>query len=166
MDVEGQTRDHHRPGDGIGQTNQPERGIGLVWVAGWTLLITAAIPAALLAMTPLAVAFWGLLNLGVRPGLWPAVQLSTLQPLGFVTAMALSLATVQWYLLRRYLPQTWLWFVATATGMLLGGIIGGAILLRADIQSWQPHWIMAAMLLPLGLSVGVDAVAGFAAIYT
>jgi hypothetical protein len=155
MDVEDQTRDHQRPGEGIGQTNPPERGIGLLWVAGWTLLITAAIPAALVAMTPLAVSIWGLFNLGVRAGLWPAVQLSTLQPLGFVTALALSLATVQWYLLRRYLPQTWRWFVATATGMLLGGIISGAILFRADIQSWQSYWIMAAMLLPLGLGVGV-----------
>jgi hypothetical protein len=155
MDLEDQTRDHQRPGDGLSRTNQTERGIGLLWVAGWTLLMSAAIPAALVAMTPVAVALWGLLNLGVRAGLWPAVQLSTLQPLGFVTALALSLATVQWSLLRGYLPQTWLWFVATATGILLGGIISGAILFSADIQSWQSHWILAAMLLPPGLSVGV-----------
>jgi hypothetical protein len=154
MDVEDQTRDHQGPGDGIGQTNPPVRGVGLLWVAGWTLLMTATIPAALVTMTPLALAFWGLLTLGVRAGLWPAVQLSTLQPLGFVTALALSLATVQWYLLRRYLPRTWLWLVATGTGMFLGGIISGAILFSADTQSWQSHWIMAAMLLPFGLSVG------------
>ena len=145
MDVEDQTRDHQGPGDGV----------GLLWVAGWTLLMTATIPAALVTMTPLALAFWGLLTLGVRAGLWPAVQLSTLQPLGFVTALALYLATVQWYLLRRYLPQTRLWFVATGTGILLGGIISGAILFSSDIQSWQSHWIMVTMLLPFGLSVGV-----------
>ena len=155
MDVEDQTRDHQGSGDGICQTNPPERGIGLLWVAGWTLLMTTTIPAGLVSTTPLALAFWGLLTLGVRAGLWPAVQLSTLQPLGFVTALALSLATVQWYLLRRYLPRTWLWFVATGTGILLGGMISGAILFSADIQSWQSHWIMAAMLFPLGLSVGM-----------
>jgi hypothetical protein len=155
MDVEDQTRDHQGPGDGIGQTNPPERGIGLLWVVDWILLMTATILPALVGMTPLAVAFGGLLNLGVRAGLWPAVQLSTLQPFGFVTALALFLAAVQWYLLRRYLPQTWQWFVATGTGMLLGGVISGAILFSADIQSWQPQWILAAMLLPFGMGVGV-----------
>jgi hypothetical protein len=50
----------------------------------------------------------------------------------------------------------WLWFIATGAGVLLGGLaIGGLVLGRSAVQSWDPILIMAAALLPLGLALGL-----------
>ena len=134
---------------------QPVRAPDLAWIAGWTVLTTAAFPAALVAMAPLAVAFMWLLNLGVKAGFWPAIRNSPVEPLGFITAMTLALASVQWYLLRRWLPRAWLWFVATGGGVLIGGLAAGLFLGRSFAQSLEPYWIMAVTLLSVGLALGV-----------
>jgi hypothetical protein len=128
---------------------------GALWFTGWTLLTTAAIPAALIAMAPLTVMFIWLINLGVKAGFWPAAQQSTLGLLGFLISFALVLALVQWYLLRRFLPKAWLWFIATGAGVLLGALAVGLSLGRSSVQSWHPIWIMAAVLLPVGLALGL-----------
>jgi hypothetical protein len=155
MKEEDQTQDPNRPGQAGGPTLRPLGEIGPRWVTGWTLLVTAAIPAALIAMTPLAVAFTWLSNLGVRAGLWPALPISNLQPLGFLFALALGLAAGQWYLLRHYLPRAWLWFVVTGAGGLLGGIAAGAILFGYSLQDGVPLLAFATMLLPVGLGLGL-----------
>jgi hypothetical protein len=134
---------------------QPVGAPKLSWVAAWTLLTTAAIPAALVAMAPLAAAFLWLLNLGVEAGFWPAIQNGTVEPLGLITAMTLTLASVQWYLLRKLLPRAWLWFAATGAGVLLGGLTAGLLLSGPSVQGWEPYWIMAAMLVSVGLALGL-----------
>jgi hypothetical protein len=139
----------------VGPVHQPVRAPNLVWVAGWTLLTTAAFPAALIAMAPLAVVFMWLLNLGVKAGFWPVVPYSTLQPLGFITAISLGLASAQSYLLRRLVPRAWLWFIATGAGILLYSIFAWIILAINPAQSWDPFWIMTAMLLLVGFSLGL-----------
>lgn len=128
---------------------------GALWFTGWALLTTAAIPAALIAMAPLTVIFMWLINLGVKAGFWSAAQQSTLEMLGFLISFALVLASVQWYLLRRFLPKAWLWFIATGAGVLLGALAVGLSLGRSSVQSWDPIWIMAAVLLPIGLAIGL-----------
>ena len=128
---------------------------GALWFTGWTLLTTAAMPAALIASAPLAVTFMWLINLGVKAGFWPTAQGSTLEGLGFITSFALVLASVQWYLLHRFLPRAWLWFIATGAGVLLGGLPIGLSLGRSSVQSWDPLWLMAAVLLPVGLALGL-----------
>ena len=133
----------------------PARTPGALWFTGWTLLTTAVIPAALIAMTPLAVMFMWLVNLGVKSDFWPAVHTSTLGLLGFLTSFTIVMASVQWYLLRRFLPRAWLWFIATGAGVLLGGLAVGLSLGRSSVQSWDPIWIMAAVLLPVGLALGL-----------
>lgn len=128
---------------------------GAGWWIAWTLLTTAAIPAALIAMTPLAVMFFWLINLGAETGLWPVAKMSSLTWLGFVTGLALTLSAVQWILLRNTLPRARMWFIATAAGVLLGGLAIGLALGRLSAQSWNPEWTMAAALLPFGLILGL-----------
>ena len=48
------------------------RNPGLLWVLGWTVLTTAAIPVALIGMPPVAAAGIWLSKLGVRAGVWAA----------------------------------------------------------------------------------------------
>jgi hypothetical protein len=134
---------------------QPAGTPGALWFTGWTLLTTAAFPAALIAMAPLAVMFMWLISLGVNAGFWPAALNSTLGVFGFLTSFALVLGSVQWVLLRRFLPRAWLWFIATAAGVLLGGLAIGLSLGRSSLQSWDPIRFMAAVLLPFGLALGL-----------
>jgi hypothetical protein len=134
---------------------QPAGPPGVLWLAGWTLLMTAAIPAALIAMAPLVVLFTWLINLGVKAGFWPAAQQSTLEILGYLFGFALVLASGQGFLLRRYLPKARSWFLATGAGVLLSALAIGLTLGRFSVPSWDPFWIMAAVLLPLGLVLGL-----------
>jgi hypothetical protein len=134
---------------------QPAGAPGVLWLAGWTLLMTAAIPAALFVMAPLAIMFTWLINLGVKVGFWPAAQQSTLEMFGYFFGFALVLASGQGYLLRRFLPKARLWFIATGAGVLLGALAIGLSLERFSVQSWDPFWIMAATLLPFGLALGL-----------
>jgi hypothetical protein len=134
---------------------RPAENPGLPWFAGWTLLTTAALPTALVATAPLAVLFTWLVSLGAKASLWPAARSSTLEFPGFVISFALVLGSVQGYLLRRFLPQVGFWFVTTGAGILLGGLAIGSVLGQASVQSWDPFWMMAAMLLLVGLMLGL-----------
>ncbi len=110
----------------IGAGQPPTLGVpGPVWILQWALLTTAAIPAALIAMAPLAVAVHWFFDLGVSSGLWSGADPSSLVLFGFVIAFALVLGAVQWFMLRRLLPRAWLWFVATGAGILLAGLAAG-----------------------------------------
>lgn len=141
-------------GSGI-PTIRPAGPPGALWFTGWTLLTTAAIPVALIVMPPLAVMFMWLIDLGVKAGFWPVAQQSTLELLGFLISFALLLASVQWFLLRRFLPKAWLWFIATGAGVLLSALAVGLSLGSFSVQSWDTTWIMAAVLLPFGLVLGL-----------
>ncbi len=138
-----------------GMALQTVRPPNLAWIAGWTLLTTAAIRAALVAMPPLAVALMWLLNLGVRAGFWAAVPYSILESLGFIAAITLGLASAQSYLLRNLLPRAWMWFIATGAGLLIYSVFAWVVVSRTALQSWEPYWIMAAVLLPAGLALGL-----------
>ena len=128
---------------------------GALWFAGWTLLTTAAFPAAYLTMPLLAAMFMWLIDLGVKAGFWPAVGSSTLEMLGALISFALVLASVQSYLLRRFLPRAWLWFTATGAGVLLGGFVIWVSWQVSSGRTWNPIWFMAAVLLPFGLALGL-----------
>jgi hypothetical protein len=134
---------------------QPAGAPGVLWLATWTLLMTAVIPVTFIAMAPLAVLFMWLINLGVSIGLWPAAQQSTVELFGTLFGFALVLASVQWYLLRRFLPKARLWFLVTGAGVLLGALVVGLSLGRSSTESWDPIWIMAVALLPFGLTLGL-----------
>jgi hypothetical protein len=125
------------------------------WIPGWTLLTTAAIPAALIAVAPIAAMLLWLINLGAKAGLWPSTQGSILTGLGFVIALAFVMAATQWFLLRNYLPRAGGWFKATAGGLLLGGLVAGAGMLWASSMNWGPAWGRAALFIPVGLALGL-----------
>ncbi len=129
---------------------------GALGYIGWILLNTAAIPAAGLAATPLAVLLAWLTDFGAKAGLWPAVKTAALEMPGFVIGLALSLGAAQSLLLRRRLPRPGLWFAVTAAGMLAGGLLVGVpVLWYAVGQGWDGFWIAAAVLLSAGLVVGL-----------
>ena len=128
---------------------------GALWFTGWTLLTTAAIPVALITTPVLAALFVGLINLGVEAGFWPSAKMFPAEGLGFLISLALTLSLVQWVLLRNFLPRARLWFLATGAGVLLGGLVTGLVLLGSSAQNWDPLLIMAAVLLPVGLALGL-----------
>ncbi len=134
---------------------RPVGASGALWFTGWTLLTTAAIPAALIAAPVLAALFVGLINLGVAAGFWPSAKMFPAEASGFLISLALTLSLAQWYLLRNFLPRARLWFLATGAGILLGGLVTGLILLGSWAQNWDPIWIMPAVLLPGGLALGM-----------
>jgi hypothetical protein len=135
---------------------QPVGTTGARWVTGWTLLTTAAIPAAMIATPVLAALFTGMINLGVKAGFWPSPKMFPVEGLAFLISLALTLSLVQWYLLRNLLPRARLWFLVTGGGVLLGGLVAGLALLSSASQNWEPYSIMAVALLSVGIMLGIS----------
>ncbi|MGE5225043.1 MAG: hypothetical protein ACM3PY_21620 [Omnitrophica WOR_2 bacterium] len=133
---------------------QPSIVTTLVWVASWTVLATAVFPAAVIAMSPVAVIFMWMVNLGVNAGFWQPAHRAGLLAAGFMTCLALGLAAVQWIMLRRFLPGARHWFIVTGTGLLISGPTAMAILSKLS-AGWQPELVLAAWLLPVGLALGM-----------
>lgn len=143
---------HNDVGTGM-PAMQPAGTPSFLWFTGWTLLTTAALPAAYIMSPLLAVMFMWLINLGVKTGFWSTANSVTPGLVGFLTSFALVLASAQWYLLRNFLPRAWLWFIATGTGVLLGGLATELSTGRSSAQYWPS--IMAAALLQIGLALGL-----------
>jgi len=134
---------------------RPSGTPGALWFTGWALLTTAAIPVSMLAAPVLAVGLAWLANLGVKAGWWPAVRAFTMEGPGFLISLSLTQSLVQGYLLRRYLPRVGQWLLATGAGILLGGLIAGAVLIGFDTQNWDGLLILVVVLLPVGLALGM-----------
>jgi hypothetical protein len=147
-------KDASAEGDGM-PAFRPAGAPGALWITGWTLLTTAAIPVALFTSPVLAALFVGLINLGVEAGFWPSAKMFPAEGLGFLISLALPLASVQWVLLRNFLPRARLWFLVTGAGVLLGGLFTGIVLLGSSAQNLDPFLIMAALLLSVGLVLGL-----------
>jgi hypothetical protein len=133
---------------------RPAGSPGALWFTGWTLLTTAAIPAAMITTPVLAALFVGLINLRVEAGFWPSAKMFP-EGLAFLISLALTLSLVQWYLLRNFLPRAHLWFLVTGAGVLLGGLVTGHVSLGSSAQNWDPFLIMANLLLSIGLVLGL-----------
>ena len=143
---------HNDVGTGI-PAMQPAGTPGFLWFMGWTLLTTAALPVAYITSPLIAVIFMWLIELGLKTGFWSTANSATPELAGLLTSFALVLASVQWYLLRNYLPRAWLWFIATGTGVLLGGLAAGLSTGRSSAPYWPS--IMSATLLQIGLTLGL-----------
>jgi hypothetical protein len=131
-----------------------DRNPGLLWIVGWVLLVTAAIPVALIGMPPVAVGGIWLIKLGVNAGLWATPPSSFLEESGMVFCLALALAFFQWLMLRKWLPQAWQWSLATLFGLLLGSLVT-LLLFRIFHIQWISKWTLAVPLLTVGLVLGL-----------
>jgi hypothetical protein len=60
--------------DNIGLHNPAPGAPSWRWIVGWALLTTFAFPIALFAATPIAAALLGLIDLGVKAGLWASYK--------------------------------------------------------------------------------------------
>jgi hypothetical protein len=120
----------------------------------WAVLTTAAIPAALILTAPLAALLLLLLNLEVVSGISSNLNDDLLYPLGFFISFSLILAAIQWLSLRNYLPRVRAWFIATAGGLFLGGLLGIFGISMFSNVNLDPRWGMAVVLLPIGIVVG------------
>ena len=127
----------------------------LKWIPIWAVLTTAAIPAALILMAPLAALLLALLNVGVNTGILSSFNDDLLIGAGFFLSLSLTLATAQWLLLRKTLPNARSWFVATVGGLLLGGLLGTKFITLSSNFSLYPILGFAVLLLPIGIAVGV-----------
>lgn len=129
-------------------------GPGLRWVIKWVLLTTAAIPAALLLMAPVAAALLWLNNLGARMGVLGLPSDALWEPVGFLLSFAITLGSAQWTMIRSYLPRPRIWYLATAGGILAAGIpIGVGIVLFSDFNV-HPIWGQVGMTLVVGCLIG------------
>jgi hypothetical protein len=124
------------------------------WLLGWVLLITAAFPAAFLAMSPFAAGLLWLIDVGARAGLWAGYQGGLLSGLGLIITYALLVAAIQSYLLRNYLPQPGWMFAATGAGLILGGLTAGLGFAWANAANWNLTWGLVILYLPIGLFLG------------
>jgi hypothetical protein len=128
---------------------------GALWFTGWALLTTAAIPAALISAPVLAALFVSLINLGVKAGFWPSARTFPAEGLGFLISLALTLSLVQGCLLCNFLPRARLWSLATAASIFLGGLVTGIVLFGSSAQNRDPFLTLAALLLSIGLLLGL-----------
>jgi hypothetical protein len=131
-----------------------DRHPGFLWVLGWTLLVTAAIPIAWIIAPPVTVAGMWLSKLGMSAGFWGAPPSSVREGLGLLLSLAVALAFFQWLMLHRWLPRAWQWSLATLFSMLLGGLITSILFAFFHIQ-WTSKWILVVPLLTVGLSLGL-----------
>jgi len=125
------------------------------WLLKWVALTTAAIPVALLLMVPFAAILMPIFKLGVNAGIIPSYDRGILSLTGFFISFALTLAAVQWLLLRNYLPNGRSWFVATGTGWLIGGILIGVGFSALSNVEMTLGWAMAVYLLLAGCALGI-----------
>lgn len=135
-------------------TIKKDRNPGLLWIVGWALLTTAAIPLALIGMPPVAAGGIWLSKLGVRAGVWAAPSSSVLEGSGMLLCLALALAFFQWLMLRKWLPQAWQWSLGTLFGLLLGSLVTLLFFRIFHIQ-WSSKWTLAVPLLTVGLVLGL-----------
>ncbi|MBN2500639.1 MAG: hypothetical protein JXB38_07685 [Anaerolineales bacterium] len=125
------------------------------WMPLWVIFTTIAFPIALLLTAPFAVLAYLTLNLGVNIGLWSDYDNTLLDVIGFCVGFSLTLAIIQWFLLRNYLPRARQWFLATGAGVLIGGISGGIVNMSISDAWKHPGLRGAIILLPIGCFLGV-----------
>jgi hypothetical protein len=127
----------------------------LLWIPGWALLTTAALPIAWFLRPLITFGFLLLLNAGARVGLLTDFDEGPLITLGFLIALSLSLGLYQWLLLRNYLPRAQLWIVFTVLGWLAGGLIWiAAVIVQESLDVYLGSGTAAVFIL-FGFIVGL-----------
>lgn len=146
--------DTDAPGGGSTSSLQVVGMPGWKWIPIWTVVTTVSIPVALIMMAPLAALSLLVLDLGVKTGILSGFNDDLVYLLGLFIGLSLSLSAAQTLLLRNYLPRVRSWFVATAVGLLVGGLLGAYLFMTFYNVSLDTRWGMAVLLLLIGLAVG------------
>ena len=122
------------------------------WIWRWTLLTTAAILAGRLLKAPFTALLLFLYTLGTKIGIVSDFNGDFLELVGFFCGFAISYATSQWLMLRKYLPLVRSWFLATGVGLLVAGILLGIF-----ISVWDTYipFGSAVFSLLIGTVVGI-----------
>lgn len=127
---------------------------GWPWAIGWAAGTTAAFPLAWFMMVPFAA---GLLFLLELVGAGNRIDPNLLRALGFLLALALMVATLQWLLLRRHLTVAGWWFGATVASWLAAGTllaVASVLAARMNAGPLPGIWMIAPV--ALGLFLGVS----------
>jgi hypothetical protein len=94
-----------------------------LWVSGWVLLSTLAIPFAGLLMAPIAALLLAVANTVSTIG-WFAMDSGEItQAIGTLFGLAITTSVTQWWLLRPFLPSAQRWIPVTMAGWLVGGLV-------------------------------------------
>ena len=125
------------------------------WLVRWVLLTTAAIPAAFILTAPIAAIGLPVQNMLTKTGLLNSDTNGYLMLFSLLTALALLIAIVQWYLLRSYLTRPGNWFLATAAGLWFSGLIFGLVLMAVSSASVPSAGMRALAILGVGAGLGV-----------
>lgn len=125
------------------------------WVVRWVFITTLAIPVAYVLASPLAALGLLIQNLVSKTGLYSSDSRAPLTLLGFVTAFALVLAAAQWVMLRKYLNDARHWFLATAAGIFVSGMIFGGLISIVSARNWTSIWTWVILMAPVGLVLGL-----------
>ena len=135
---------------------QPVQAPGLHWLPAWALLTTLAIPISWLLSGPLAAALLLILELFLKPVVSAPSILdgSILRALGFLAALAVTIAISQWLLLRPYLPYAGWWILVTGLGWLMAGLLYAAAITLSLDQDFLPSAGLLLVFVLLGAAVG------------
>lgn len=136
---------------------QPVQVPGLHWLPAWALLTTLAIPISWLLSGPLAAALLLFLELFLKPMVSAPSILdgSILRALGFLAALAMTIAICQWLLLRPYLPFAGWWILVTGLGWLMAGLLYAAAITLSLGQDFLSNAGLLLVFALLGAAVGL-----------
>jgi hypothetical protein len=126
-----------------------------LWIVRWTLVMTAAILVGWLLNPPFTVLLLFLYNVGTKIGIVPGLSGEILEFVGIFAGIALSYATFQWLMLRKYLPRPNFWFLSTGIGLLAAGILIRIAVSILNNLTVIPFWSMVVFFMILGTFVGL-----------
>ena len=134
---------------------RPSTGPDWRWVICWVILTTTAIPVAYFIAPALAALGLSIENLASKTGLLNGDSRAFLSLFGFVAAFAFVLAAAQWIMLRNYLSDARRWFLATAAGIFVSGLIFGVFITIVSALNWTSTWMWVILMIPVGLGLGL-----------
>lgn len=125
------------------------------WILRWITLLTAAILVGWLLMAPFTALLLAISKLGGNVGILLSTNDGNLELAGLFIGLALSYATAQWLMLRKYLPRPNFWFLSTGIGLLVAGILIGIVVSISNSLIANPSWGKFVFFPLIGVVVGI-----------
>ena len=106
-------------------------------------------------MAPFTALLLAIAKLGRKVGILSSTNDGNLELVGFFIGLALSYATAQWLMLRKYLPRPKSWFLGTGIGLLIAGILIGIVVSISNNFIVIPSWGKFVFFRLIGVVVGI-----------